>query len=166
MAMTQNWNVEIEGQQYEISYKPSIWSGKIKLMINGEETILKSNGLQGLVGIDAPFDIGGKQLQFVRTGQKADIAMDGVFIDSNKEYQPIGKVPWWGWIFVVLGLAIPVAALGGALPFLIGFGDAIICARISVKRGMNTVVKVLICLGVTILAWILLGVLLIGVSLI
>jgi len=164
MSKIQEWNVEIEGQQYEIIYKPNIWSGKNNLTVNGEETVLKSKGLQALAGIDAPIDVGGKKLQFVRVGQKADIAMDGTYLDSKKEYKPIGKVPWWGWVFAVLTIAIPIVSGGGAFPAMIGFVAAIGCIRVSVQLQMKTVVKAFICFGITILAWLLLVLVVLGIS--
>ncbi len=164
MPKAQKWNVEIEGQTYEIIYKPNVWSDKTNLTINGETTAIKSNGLQALAGIDTPITVGGKKLQFVRVGQKADIAMDGIYLDSKKEYKPIGKVPWWGWIFAVLGIVIPVVSLGGALPVLLGIAAAVSCIRISVQPQMKTAVKAFICFGITVLAWILFLLLILGVS--
>ncbi len=157
MAKTQNWEVEIDGAQYEISVKNNILTGKAILSVNGEEEVIRNKGQLAFLGIiDAPITVAGKQLQFVSIGKNADIAMDGIYLGSKEEYKSAWKLPWWVWIFVVLTLAIPVISRGGALPFLLGFLSATFCARASIQPKLKTSAKVLICFGITILAWLLL----------
>ncbi len=166
MAKIKNWKVENEGTMYDISYKSNAWTGKGILTVNGEETEIKSKGFQSMAGIDVPIMIGDKEIRFVRVGSKPDLAVNGVYLDSGKEYHPIGKVPWWSWVFAVLCIFIPIVAMGGGLPFLIGFGGAMVCVRTSVNPKMKTIGKVLLSLGVVILAWILFAVLMVAMGMI
>jgi hypothetical protein len=74
-------------------------------------------------------------------------ARNGSFLDSFK------GLPGWAWCFVAPCLAIPAISLGGAVPFLIGFGAAGICAGIAKKEEASVAKRALQCGAVTAVAW-------------
>ena len=43
--------------------------------------------------------------------------------------------PWWVWLFAVICGVIPVLAVGGAIPMMIGIGGASLCFAIIALRG-------------------------------
>ena len=150
------WGIDINGVQNTVVFVPNHWSGKHKLTINGKEVKLKASPFQAFVGTDQPINIAGKECRFVFIGNKADIAVDDTYIDSNKPYVPLKSMPWWAWIFIAVCIAAPIASSGGALPVVIALLSSIWCVRISVLPDLKTVIKVLGCFGITALAWILL----------
>ncbi|ASR47333.1 hypothetical protein [Paenibacillus kribbensis] len=97
------WNVEDNGTQYSIEYKRSLNGGKI--IVNGSEQRVKSqNAFLNL--IDFPIKLNHKAVNVVVIGNKADLAVDGVYLGSKQPYVPVSKVPGWSWAFVTLSLAI------------------------------------------------------------
>ncbi|TKH41555.1 hypothetical protein C1I60_19680 [Paenibacillus terrae] len=97
------WNVEDNGTQYEIEYKRSLGGGKI--IVNGSVQKVKSqNAFLNLV--DFPIRLTNKAVNVVVIGNKADLAVDGVYLGSNQPYVPVAKVPGWSWAFVVVSLVI------------------------------------------------------------
>lgn len=159
-----HWIVTINGMQNTVIFIPNQWSGKHKLMINGKEVALKKSPFQAFVGLDQPINIAGKECRFVLIGNKADIAIDGTYIDSNKAYVPLKSMPWWAWIFIISCIAVPIVSLGGALPVVIALLCSIWCVRVSVSPNIKTTIKLLCCLGIAALAWTLLGILLLVMS--
>lgn len=151
--MEKRWTIPVDGINHDVLFKSSAWSGKQTLTVDGNTIPLKQSFAQTFTGAEYPVQIGSKICQLAVVGSKADIAVDGRFVGSGKPYAPIGKVPWWGWVFVGACLLVPVVALGGALPIIIGLLGAVACARLSIAPNMATPVKVLCCLGVTVAAW-------------
>ena len=71
-------------------------------------------------------------------------------------------MPWWAWIFIVSCALIPIISLGGAIPVVWGLCGAMVCDNISKSAKMKKAIKVLACMGVTVLAWGLFGVLILA----
>lgn len=69
-------------------------------------------------------------------------------------------VPRWAWPFVAGCGAIPVVTLGGAVPFLLGFGGASLCASVAKRERIPIPLRVLASAVVTLAAWGLLAALL------
>lgn len=63
--------------------------------------------------------------------------------------------PKWVYIFVVLCGIMPFLTLGGAVPALLGFGGVSLCLAISRKSNIPIFIKVVLCIGITFLCWIL-----------
>ena len=68
---------------------------------------------------------------------------------------PRVRVPPWTWAFVAACVAIPVVALGGLIPSVIGTASATLCYAIAHdpdgKRSPKQ--SALLCAGITLLAW-------------
>ncbi|MBU0996490.1 MAG: hypothetical protein KKE16_00420 [Firmicutes bacterium] len=129
-------------------------STRTKVIVNGNPVPLKITFMTGFAGLDQEIELGEKKAHFVLINGKPDLAFDGFFLDSKKEYVPLQGVPKWVWLFVVACIGIPVYTLGGAVPALLGFGGITICVKISIIQKFNTMVKVLLCTAVTATAWI------------
>lgn len=147
------WIINVNGIENEVVFKPNQWSGKHKLTVNGNSVELKKSPLQAFIGIDQPIDIAGKECRFVLIGNKADIAVDGIYVDSKKAYVPLKSMPKWTWIFIVACIAIPIVSLGGALPVLLALLCSMGVVRVSASPNMNTFKKVMCCLGISLLGW-------------
>lgn len=153
MANNRQWRANIDGAAYDIAFKPGVWTGKHKLIINGETVDLPKKAFAGYTGMDIPVQIGPKEGRFVLVENKADIALDGVFLGSGKPYAPLAPIPKWAWIFVALCAAIPVVTMGGAVSAVLGLLGVVFCLRVARSQSMKTGVKALACAGITILTW-------------
>lgn len=158
------WEIEVDGKLNKVIFTPDQWFGRHKLTVNGKQIVIKKSPFQAFVGIDQPILIADKECRFVFIGHKADIVVDGSYIDSKKQYVPLNKTPWWIGIFVVTCVAIPIVSHGGALPVVIALLASIWCFRVSVLPNLKLTIKVLICFGIAILSWGLLGVLVFAMS--
>lgn len=147
------WIINIDGKDNEVVFIPSHFSAKHKLIINGETTIIKLKNLEGIVGTDRSIDIGGKECRLVLLGTNAEIAVDGIYVGSRKPYVPLKSMPWWNWIFIIACIAIPIVSLGGVLPTIFGIGGLFSCIRVSVLPNVKMFVKIMLCLGITAIAW-------------
>lgn len=156
MGKVKSWNTNILGKASEITVEFHNFSGKHKLLVDGKEEKLKHTFKTKLTGLDHGFKVNEKEVRLVITGNKADLAVDGYYLDSKKEYIPLMEMPNWIWIFIIGCLAIPFYTLGGAVPAVIGMLGAILCAKVSVHPSIGTPLKVIISLLITGLSWVVL----------
>ena len=152
--MNKLWDVEVNGTMHEVFVKAGMWSSKVKLIVDSEETIIKKSWKADFTGLDIPFYIEDKECHIVISGNIPDLAVDGIYVDSQTPYAPLKPMPKWGWIFVVLCLAIPVLASGGAIPIVIGILGASSCAKTACAVRGTTIAKVINCIFVTVFCWI------------
>jgi len=153
LKKTQTWKVQLEDTTHEIVIKKDLIFNKHKLIIDGKEMILSNSLKNTWIGIDKLILIGNKEAIFTRRGSKFDIAIDGIYIDSKKEYVPLDKMQWWSWIFVGLCLLIPIVALGGILPVIFGIYGAMLCVQTSTNPRMKVATKILLNTLITAFAW-------------
>jgi hypothetical protein len=73
-------------------------------------------------------------------------------------------IPVWVWPFVVACVAIPVLALGGAIPGAIGGGGAFGCVSVARDPEKSLQVRVGICAAITVGCWFLFIVVLGGLA--
>ncbi|MBU1145382.1 MAG: hypothetical protein KJ971_05965 [Firmicutes bacterium] len=151
--MKKEWNLKIGENEHKFEFIPNHFTGKPKFFIDGEERRLATSFKTSFLGLDTSFSIEDQIIHLVVSGNKADIAVDKVFVDSKKPYIPLKKLPIMGWVFISACFAIPIVALGGLVPTLIGLGGAIFCARLSGSPYINPIIKFLGCVAITGLAW-------------
>lgn len=140
------WESQISGNHYTFCYE-----------IIAREHTLTINGLPqkfplaffDFLGPDKPFMLGGQEARLVVDGNKTDIAVDGVFLRSGRQYV---KRPAWAWVFIALCMLLPIISLGGALPALFGFGGAYFCVRMS-KAPMHAALRAFLCTLITLAVW-------------
>lgn len=141
MAKLNEWNVEVKQTYHTIGYKAGGFSSK--LYIDGNEiSKLKSQNI-ALNLIDYPVKIDDKIFNLVVIGNKADLAVDGVFINSEEPYSPIKNIP--NWINVMSGIIfIAGFPISGILGGVIGFLGASLCIQKSIKENYNICVLIAI----------------------
>lgn len=154
------WTSTINGVNYEFSYERV--KGKHILTINGVPQVLKMGFMSAILGFDEAFDLNGLQARLVITKNQPDIVVNDTYLQSGKRYSPRPK---WVLAFVILCVAIPIVSLGGAIPVLLGLVGAALCATIS-RSSVSTLIKVLLCIVTTLVAWVLWFLLLVGLSMI
>ncbi len=61
--------------------------------------------------------------------------------------------PQWAYFFAAVCGAIPFVTLGGAIPGAIGFGGAGACLGVARAKGVGMPLRVIACLGITVVCW-------------
>lgn len=91
MAKEQTWQITVNGEEHTVTYvRQGLRSGPSTLFVDdGEGRLFRPR--DGYV--DVPVIVGGKECRFVMRGYNADLAVDGVFVDSGRDYRPIADVP-------------------------------------------------------------------------
>lgn len=127
--MKRTWEVEADGVKHKIEYKAGGFGSKV--IVDGEIHKVKSaNWLINI--IDYAISFGEKKCQLVVIGNKADLAVDGVFLSSQEPYAPVSSAPAWTW--VLTGISI----IGGwFLCGLIGAVIGIVMATRYVQLGIQ-----------------------------
>ncbi|MCL2547504.1 MAG: hypothetical protein FWE06_10055 [Oscillospiraceae bacterium] len=152
------WVSQIDGKDYSFSYEKV--KGKHVLTANGVPIEVKASFWSMILGFDEGFMLDGKEARLVVESKEPDVVIDGQYVRSGKVYV---KRPAWVLVFAVLCILIPIVSLGGAIPAVIGFCGAAGCVSVS-KTTLSTPIRVLICTGITVLAWVLLFLLGIGLA--
>jgi len=150
MAKTKNWELTIDGVEYNVEFYRKTFSRG--LSVNGQDVPLEKSKTLGATS-ETHFLLNSKPAVLVTIGNKVDLALDGTYIDSGKTYIPVGSMPKWGWIFVVLNALV---ALGlGAIPFLLAFLGVTLSIRASLSAEMKLIPKVIICVLITVVNYVL-----------
>jgi hypothetical protein len=148
------WNIDTGEKEYVIEFFLDEKSRKKRLLVNGEKIRLSSPPLPSLMGLDQPIFVGGgKDCHFVLLGDKADVALDGRYLDSKKPYVQFNKIPLWGWFFIIACSAIPVVFFGGIFPILFGIVGILYCFKILLSPFIITWNKVFYCFLLTAFSW-------------
>jgi len=158
MKKPTEWSSEIDGKSYAFSHQ--IIKGKHTLAVNGVSNTIKAGFVSSVIGFDEKFDLEGKEARLVMVKNEPDIVVDDVFLRSGKNYV---QRPAWAMVFIVACILIPIISLGGALPIVLGFGGAGACVAVS-KTSLTNIVRIILCIAITILAWVLWFLLILGVS--
>ncbi len=149
----QEWKINIDGTEHNVSFTQNIWSGKITLVIDDRYVELKRKPMQAILGLDQAIKIGGHECRLVVIGNKADIAVDDIYVDSKEPYMPLEGMPKWNWIFIIACALLPICFVGGVIPVLIAVLGIVFCMRISITPNMSLLIRFLCCAGVSAVAW-------------
>jgi hypothetical protein len=141
-----NWNVVIDGKEHEIVFTPGLIKGK--RLVDGVATLVQNTNWFIRLFDDA-FEVGGKTLHLTGVGNKIDLAVDGVYLNSKKPYTPIKTVPNWINILSAI-LLLTGMVTGGLIGLFIGavFGICMIVYSVSPK----TVNPKPLCIGLALIA--------------
>ena len=100
MNMKKTWNIEVNGQKHTIEYKASF---TVKATLDGEEIKLKSENWC-ITLIDYKLPIEDSDVRLVVIGNKANLVINGVYLDSSDKYEPLEKVP--GFVNVLIAISV------------------------------------------------------------
>jgi hypothetical protein len=67
--------------------------------------------------------------------------------------------PKWSYIFIILCGIIPLVTRGGAVPVVIGVLGIGGCTKVSRKSTLSNIVRIIICLVITVMCWLSLAIL-------
>lgn len=153
------WSVSIDGEQNVITLKKTK-AYSAKLNVNGVDMDVPRSYYGGFATgeMGYSFQIGSHQL-FLSIQQGAfvrnfSLYCDGLNVETGAPYVQASKMPAWNWIFVVLN-ALIIFLGGGILGALVGFIAVYTTHSLSRNAKYSVGARVAMCLGVTILAWVL-----------
>jgi hypothetical protein len=164
-----SWSFELEDGQHTVQIEQGFFSKNRKIHLDGK---LLGNEVRAKAGWfgegEYEFDIGSHPcLVVVRNSwltHSYDLAIDGKSITTGLPLTGIQPMPGWAWAFVVGCALIPLISGGGALPLLVGLGGVTTCISIARDTTKTTAIRLALCSGVTVLAWILFVALAIGIA--
>lgn len=128
--MKKSWSfTDMNGRQHNIEYKSGFGN---KLIVDGNTYKLKSQNWFIQV-LDYSIEIAGTDIRLVVIGNKADVAINGVYVGSGEPYVPIqANTPAYVWVLVGIS-TIGIYFLFGLLSALIG----ILMSTFYVKLALN-----------------------------
>lgn len=126
--MKKNWEVDIDGVKHNIQYKAGFGC---KIIVDGEvHKVKSSNWFINL--IDYAIKFGSTDLRLVAIGNKIDLAVNGVYLGSGENYEPVSKTP--SWVYVLVGLSV----IGGYfVSGLFGLLVGVLFSSLYVQSGLK-----------------------------
>jgi len=166
--LKKSWTIELEGSRHTVEFQQGWTIASRKILLDGEPLKPDAGEKRGLWGdSEIPFHIGEHPAMLtIRSNgisNSYDLFLDGISVSSGKPYAPLLPTPFWGWIFAVLCALIPLLSMGGAFPILFGLGGATGCIMIARDSKRKTGTRLALCVGITLLTW-LLFIIMLGVA--
>lgn len=129
------WEVDVDGVKHVIQYKAGITR---KIIVDGEKYKAKSSNMFINV-IDYGITFGNTDCKLVVIGNKADLAVNGTFLGSQKPYEPVSNVDTWVWIFVGLSI-VGGYLIAGLLSLLVGILGSMLYIQFGIQKKNGKVI--------------------------
>lgn len=146
--MKNRWNVTVNGINHEIWFRTGFF--KSKVFVDGVSTPVKSSN-KFIRLFDVPVDLDGAIVRLTAIGNKVDLAVDEVYLNSKKPYVPFETIPKWVYILLT-ALYVGGYMMCGVLGFLLSFlASMLIIKRALTPEGKNLVLFSIVISAVCIL---------------
>jgi Fas apoptotic inhibitory molecule (FAIM1) len=151
------WTFPLEDGMHTVQIEQDAWTGRRSVTVDG--ALLESRVVL-MSRADVPrFQINGHGCSLHFRGNSFsynyELMIDGRTLGQGQDAAPqrLQPIPIWAWAFVVACAIIPVVALGGCLPILIGIGGAAGCVTLArdPKRALG--MRLALCSGIVVLCW-------------
>lgn len=130
------WEVEADGVKHSIQFKPGVF--KSKIIVDGETyKVGSSNKFMRL--IDYAISFGSTKCNLVVIGNKVDLAVDGVFLESQKPYEPISGLPSWIWVLVGIS-CLGGWLIAGLFAILIGVIMSMLYIQLGLQKKKKSII--------------------------
>ena len=141
------WRSLIDGKEYHFLCE-KMRCGKRLIHVNNEPIVIKARLISQIFDFDEGFVFDGKEARLMGNGNKADVAVDGVFLQSDKKYV---ATPKWVIIFAFLNALITVFFLG-ITSFCVSLIGIMSCYNVS-RTTRSEKKRFVLCLLITIGLW-------------
>lgn len=139
MKKMTKWEVESDGVTHTIQYKKGF---RNKIIVDGEIYKTKSSNMFINV-IDYGISFDETDCKLVVIGNKADLAVNGTFLGSNKTYEPVSNIASWVWILVGLS-TLGGYLLAGILSLLVGLLMSLLYIQYGIQKKKGPVIGLFI----------------------
>lgn len=129
------WEVESNGVKHLIQYKTGL---KKKIIVDDETHKVKSSN-SFINVIDYGIKFGSTECNLVVVGNKADLAVNGTFLGSNKPYEPISNIPAFVWVLVGISV-LGGFLLSGILSLVIGLLMSILYLQFGLQKNKSAII--------------------------
>lgn len=129
--MKKEWNVtDNMGNSHKIECKMGGFGGN-KVIVDNDSYKLKSSNWF-IVVVDYQINLPGVVCNLVIIGNNIRLAVNGVFLEDGKPYEPVSNTPVWVWILVA------ISCLGGwFFAGIIGMCIGIAMSVLMIKNAME-----------------------------
>lgn len=110
-------------------------------------------GIIGPTKIDEEFIVQGTKLRVVFFNDEMDIVQYGSYVSTQKPYTGFPKLTFWQVLLMLFSLLLPILTLGGKIPILMGLAVCALIFIISMNPFTSKSTKLLISLGLLVLAY-------------
>lgn len=138
--------------------------GHLIVTIDGEESnSFKPSTTSNLFGMHEDFLVTMDDIEYILAARNAKfrLALSERYVDNGEEFKESKKLPVWFWVLGVIDIMLLL--LGGAIGGALGLLAASFSASIS-RNNLPVVVRILLCLLLTIAAYALWFVFAVGIS--
>ena len=142
------WSSLINGKEYHFLCE-KMRDGERLIHVNDERIVIKARFISRFFDFDEGFVFDGREARLMGNGNKADVAVDGVFLQSGKKYV---ATPKWMIIFAFLNVLITVFFIG-ITSFCASLIGIMTCYNIS-RTTLSEKRRFVICLLITIGLWV------------
>jgi hypothetical protein len=140
------WTTTIDDITYNIEFTTILF--KKKLLVNSLPIKLESSKTFGITR-ETTFNLGDETAILVNIDKEADIAINGVYLDSGKKYITVKYMPNWNFIFLGLILLIFIFSYDSICAALFTLIGIYFLIRISVEPSFKTKQRVFLCFFIT-----------------
>ena len=129
--MKKEWNVtDSTGNSHKIECRLGGLGGS-KVIVDNDSYKLKSSNWF-IVVVDYQINLPGLVCNLVVIGNNIRLAVNGVFLEDGKPYEPVSNTPVWVWILVA------ISCLGGwFLAGIIGMCIGIVMSALMIRNAME-----------------------------
>lgn len=130
--MQKEWNVTDNlGNVHKVQCKVGGFGGN-KVIVDNDTYKLKSSNFFIMI-IDYQINLPGAVCNLVVIGNKIRLAVNGVFLDDGKPYEPVSNIPVWVWILVAIS-CVGGWFFSGLLGMCIGIILSIFSVRFALEK--------------------------------
>ena len=152
---TKDFKFTLEDGEHTVHVEHGSFSGKRSITVDGKPLTKDTKFID--TGGEYPFQINAHRgVVIIRNnllGFTYDVGIDGKSVTTSKPVMTMAPMPGWGWLFVVVCALIPIVAVGGIVPMVLGLAGALACNQIARDGSKDYNTRLLMCAGITVLCW-------------
>lgn len=140
--MTREWNVtDSMGNVHHITFKAGGFGGA-KYMIDNDTYKAKSKNWFVFLA-DYQISLPGAECNLVVVGNKARLAVNGVYLEDGTQYEPVRNLPAWTNVFVAVSF-IFAAITSGVIGALVSVFVSMAMLKLSLNRKYGAAIAVFV----------------------
>jgi len=160
---TRTWDIDLEDGAHSVTVKQHPLTGMGRIWVDGVQLPMRITSWQMMTRWGGTYPLGvqghGYVLRVSSNGftysHKLDLDAQCLYMTQQQVVAP-PPLPRWAWPFIAACVLMPVATLGGVVPILLGVGGAAGCTSVAQRQSAAPLVRIMVCVSITIFCWALL----------